>query len=175
MTSYKKPPSSILNKIIRPYAEGKSKEDISCLTGLSENKVTEIMEDVNSPEYSNVLACQLVLTLHKDGQDAKDLVELIQLANSLTQQGVEQKDAVELATNIAEFCHKTSLSPDTLVTIFKRYYKIAPNNVKTLTDLQKKIAKGIEGQKHLKLEFIDLLNKHNSLNARYNRENGISQ
>ena len=160
MTPYKKIPYTILNKIIRPYAEGKSKDDISYLMGMSENNVTEIIKNLDSPEYSNLLACHVVLKLRKDGRDAKDLVELIQLTSSLTQQGVEQKDAVELATNIAVFCHKTALSPDTLVTNFKRYHKIAPNNVKTFADLQAKLAKGIEGQKYLKQDLIELLIKH---------------
>jgi hypothetical protein len=175
MTIYKKAPHVVLNKIIHLLVEGKSKENVSYLTGLSENKVFEIIEDLNSPEYSNLIACHLVLNLHKDGQDAKELAELIQLTDMLTHQGVVQKDALELATDIAEFCHKIGLGPNTLVTCFKGYYKIAPNNMKTFKDLQTKFAKVIESQKYLRQEMIALVKKHNSLNARYNRENDTSQ
>lgn len=174
MTIYKKAPHVVLNKIIHLFVEGKSKENISYLTGLSENKVFEIIEDINSPEYSNLIACHLVLNLHKDGQDAKELMELLPIRDMLTQQGVMAKDALELGTDITEFCHSTDLGPDILVMNFKRYCKVAPNDVKTFKDLQRKIAKALNGRSFLKQEEKVLRDQYELLKAGYNGKNGLS-
>lgn len=174
MTIYKKIPQGIIDEIILIFIDGKSKENISDLTGLSENKVSEILDNLNSSEYSNLFAYHLVVNFHKDGQDVQELVELIQITDMLTQQGVMAKEALELATDITEFCHSTNLGPDILVINFKRYCKVAPNDVKTFKDLQRKIAKALNGRIFLKQEEKVLREQYELLKAGYNRKNGLS-
>ena len=131
------------------------------------------MTTLTLPSISYLFAYHLVINFHKDGQDAKELVELTQITNMLTQQGVMAKDALELATDIIEFCHSTNLGPDILIMNFKRYCKVAPIDVKTFKDLQRKIAKALNGLSFLKQEEKALREQYELLKAGYNMKKDL--
>lgn len=146
------------------YLEGKSVEEMVEWMGLSEDKVNNILNDLDSPEIQNVLSYQLAVKYGKNGLDCKEYLELIEAKRVLVQQGVLPKDTLPFITNMTEFSQTTGLGPGVFVPAFGIYYKFASiMTIRTYQDLQKRKSQSLESLEYLSKDVRELEKKYELL------------
>lgn len=128
-------PQDIRNRVFSHFGEGETPEDIVDLMGFSPSQVVSILRDISSPEGQNSLSYLLVA---KFG-DMKDYADLIEAKTMLVQQGVPAKYALNIVTDILQFCQRTGLNPDQFLPSFGIFCRYAITGISTYEDLQKKI------------------------------------
>ena len=155
--------------MISMYTDGISKVEIAQQLDLPEAKISEVIRDLRSPEFTDALLDHAV-RLHYDGSDLDKHHALLQASNVLRQQGARPDQATELATDIPVLCSETGMCPEKLCKLFGSYRRIARSGIDTFEELKKRTRKVGDPRASFKADLMKEEDEYKSLCNKLNKK-----